>query len=117
MATLTAGYQSIYGSGINVGSDTADGQLINIYAQTQADGADLLLQVNASFDPDQAVGVLLDQRCAINGIQRMGGTYTVTNMTIVTSTSVNLYGIDQTAQPAFTVADNQGNQYQLQQTH
>ena len=116
VATLVAGYQAIYGSGINTNSNTPDGQQINLYAQTQADGSDLLLQVNASFDPDQAIGVLLDQRCAINGIQRQGGTFTVTNITVVTSTSVNLYGLDQTVQPPFTVADNQGNQYQLQET-
>lgn len=116
VATLTAGYQAIYGAGINVDADTPDGQQINIYAQSQADMGDLVLQVNASFDPDQAVGVILDQRCAINGVRRQGGTFTVTNITIVTSQSVNLYGLDQTAQPIFTVQDNQGNQFQLQIT-
>lgn len=116
VSTLTTGYQTIYGAGINVAADTPDGELINIYAQTQADLGDLLLQVNAMFDPDQAIGVLLDQRCAINGLQRQGGTFTVTNITLVTSTSLNLYGLDQTVQPVFTVQDNQGNQFQLQET-
>jgi hypothetical protein len=53
------------------------------------------------FDPDNAVGVVLDQRVAINGIQRQAGTYTVTPITVVTSQSVNLYGLDQDVQPVY----------------
>lgn len=112
----TTAFQTIYGADINLGPSTPDGQLMNIFIQSVLDVEDLIMQVNAMFDPDQAVGVILDQRVAINGIQRQAGTYTVTNITLVLSASVNLFGLDQTAQPVFTVADNAGNQWQLQAT-
>ena len=88
-----------------------------IFIQYIIDLQNLLVQIYNMFDPNQAVGVILDQRVAINGIQRQAGTYTTTNVTLVMSQSVNLYGLDQTAQPVFTVADNAGNQWQLQVTH
>lgn len=113
LSILTAGYQTIYGSDITLSSDTPDGQTINLYIQPTIDNADLLLQIATSFDPDQAVGILLDQRVAINGIQRHAGTFTVTNITIVTNQSVNLYGLDQTIQPVYTLSDNAGNLWQL----
>lgn len=116
VAAFTTAMQTIYGSDINLASDTPDGQMMNIFIQAALDLEDLLVQINNMFDPDNAVGVILDQRVAINGIQRQAGTFTVTNITIVTSQSVNLYGLDQSAQPVFTVADNAGNQWQLQTT-
>lgn len=116
VAYLTAQYQAIYGSDINLDSDTPDGQMMNVYIQMLLDAADLIVQVNNSFDPDAAFGKTLDQRVAINGIQRQEGTYTVTAVTIVTTQSINLYGLDQTVQPVFTVADNAGNQWLLMET-
>lgn len=115
-ANLSAAMQAIYGTSINLASDSPDGQLLNIFIQTVLDTEDLLTQIYNSFNPDNAVGNVLDQRAAINGIQRQAGTFTVTPITIVTSQSVNLYGLDQTAQPIYTVADNAGNQWQLQTT-
>lgn len=116
VAAFTAAMQLIYGSDINLASDTPDGQMMNIFIQAVLDVEDLLLQINNMFDPDNAIGVILDQRVAINGIQRQAGTFTVTNVTLVTSQSVNLYGLDQSAQPVYTVADNAGHQWQLQST-
>lgn len=112
-AFYTAALQTIFGADINIGSSTPDGQLVNIFIQSVLDIEDLITQVYNTFDPDNAIGVVLDQRVAINGIQRQAGTYTTTNVTIVASQSVNLYGINQSAQPIFTVADNAGNQWQL----
>ena len=116
VATFTAAFQSIYGSSINLASNTPDGQMMMIFIQAILDVQDLLAQSFSSFDPNQAIGSVLDQRVAINGITRNAGTYTVTNVTLVLSQPVNLYGLDQTAQPVFTVADNAGNQWQLQAT-
>lgn len=106
--------EAIYGADIVLTPDTPDGQWIGIMAQATIDLEDLLTQIYNSFDPDNAVGVILDQRCAINGIQRRPGTFTITNITIVTSQALNLYGLDQAVQEIFTVADNAGNQFQLQ---
>ena len=110
---FTTAMQTIYGATINIASSTPDGQMIGNYKQQILDLADLLVQIYTSFDPDQAIGVALDQRCSINGIQRQAGTYTITPVTLVTSQTLNLYGLDQSAQPVFTVADNAGNQWQL----
>jgi predicted secreted protein len=116
VTNFTTNYQAIYGSSINLASNTPDGQMMMIYIQTLLDNAQLLQLIYNSFDPDQAVGIQLDMRVAINGIQRQAGTNTITNITLVMSQSVNLYGLDQTAQSVFTVADNAGNQWQLQTT-
>jgi hypothetical protein len=116
VTNLTAALQSIYGASINLASNTPDGQLMNDFIQAVIDLANLLLQINNMFDPDNAVGVILDQRVAINGIQRQAGTYTVTNVTITVSQALNLYGLNQSTQPIFTVADNAGNQWRLQTT-
>lgn len=112
--TMTTAFQQAYGSDINLSSDSPDGQLMNIFIQVILDIQDLVSQVYNSFDPDNAIGTVLDQRVAINGIQRQAGTYTVTPITVVNSQSVNLYGLDQTAQPVYTVADAAGNQWKLQ---
>jgi uncharacterized phage protein gp47/JayE len=113
---FTTAYQTIYGANINLASNTPDAQNIMTFIQAVLDNANYLTQIYNSMDPDQAIGVVLDQRVAINGIQRQAGTFTVTNVTLVLSQSVNLYGLDQTAQPIFTVADNAGNNWQLQFT-
>lgn len=113
LAQYTAAFQQIYGSDINLDSDSPDGQLLNIFIQSILDMEDLLTQIYNGFDPDNAIGVVLDQRVAINGIQRQGGTFTTTNITLVISQALNLYGLDQTAQPVYTVSDNAGNQWQL----
>ena len=113
---FTEQFQQIYGADINLGSDTPDGQLINIIVQVILDLQDLLVQINNGFDPDFAMGNILDQRVAINGIQRQAGTYTVTPITVVNNQSVNLYGLDQDAQDIYTVEDNAGNRWLLQET-
>lgn len=110
---LNEGMKDIYGDDINLDPDTPDGQAINIFAQSVIDNLELIRAVHTSFDPDQAFGKVLDQRIAINGIQRQQGTHTVTDITIVTDRSVDLYGLDQSVEQVFTVQDNAGNQWQL----
>lgn len=116
VAYFTGQYQQIYGPDVNLQSDSPDGQMMNINIQSILDLEDLLVQIYNSFDPDNAIGLVLAQRCAINGIQPQGATSTVTPITVVLSQSVNLYGIDQSVQAPFTVADNAGNAYVLQET-
>lgn len=108
--------KSIYGSDINLEQDSPDAQMVNIFIQVVLDNLELIRQVYTSFDPDQALGVVLDQRVAINGIQRQGGTFSQTNITIVTSQPVTLYGQNQTLEPIYTVEDDEGNQFQLLET-
>lgn len=126
LAYLKAQFIGIYGQDVNLASNTPDGQWLNVMTQVVLDLEDLLVEIYSSMDPDNAVGVTLDQRLAINGVQREAGTYTVTPVTLVTTASVNLYGLDQatflngvqtSGQPVYTVADAAGNQWQLQTTH
>lgn len=110
---LTTAFETIYGVDINVSSDTPDGQIIGIFKQAVLDLEDLLVQIYNGFDPDNANGVVLDQRVAINGIQRQAGTRTLTNITLVIDRALSLFGADQSTNPVFTVADNAGNEWQL----
>jgi uncharacterized phage protein gp47/JayE len=109
------GMYQIYGPNINVDPNSPDGQMINIIAQAKLDMLEYVQQVFTSFDPDQAVGVVLDQRCAINGVFREAGTYTFTPVSVVISnpTSITLPGLDTNPTSPFTVADAAGNQYYL----
>lgn len=113
---LSTAYYAIYGSDSNLASNSPDGQWLNLIIQIVLDLQDLLAQIYNMFDPDNAIGVVLDQRVAINGIQRQPGTFTVTNITLVVSQSINLYGLDQDVQAIYTVSDNAGNKWELQTT-
>ena len=111
---FSAQFRLIYGSDINLEQSSPDGQLMMIFVQAVLDVQDVLLQVYNQFDPDLAVGRVLDQRVAINGIQRQAGTYTITNVTVTTTEStVTLYGLDQVANQIFTVEDDAGNKWNL----
>lgn len=109
----TPGLRAIYGEDINVDSNTPDGQMLNIVAQVARDNLEMIAQVNASFDPDLAVGSILDQRCAINGVFRLGATYTRVMIDIVTSKTVALVGLDTSEANAYKIADAGGAQYAL----
>lgn len=118
-AELEASYKSIYGDDINVGADTPDGQAINIHAQEGIDLREVLADINDGFDPDQAAGRVLDQRVAINGIQRKGATFTTTPVTITVDRSVTLTGMDEAGESldipsgVFTIKDDAGTQFVL----
>lgn len=113
LTDLTTTFKGIYGADINLESSSPDGQIINILVQMFLDYQDLLMQIYNNFDPDNAIGVVLDQRVAINGIQRQAGTYTITNIDITTTEALNLSGLDQTVFPVYTVSDNAGNEWNL----
>lgn len=113
---LRTALEEIYGEEVNLAPDTPDGQLLSIFVQMTLDNAETLKLVNSMFDPDQAVGVLLDMRVAINGIRRRKGTKTITPVTITTNQGVTLYGLDQVDQEVYTVKDNAGTRWQLMET-
>ncbi len=120
IAQFTADFQAIYGADINLDPDTPDGQMMMIFIQSVLDLESLLTQIYNGFDPDLAVGNVLDQRVAINGIQRLGGTYTITPVSITTtlspSQSITLKGLDLHPDDPYTVSDSAGTQYFLQIT-
>ena len=117
---LEANLKSIYGEDINLDQDSPDGQLVGIISQLGVDTRELIEQINAGFDPDQAEGRVLDQRVAINGIKRAGGTYSTTPISITTDRAVNLVGLDSEAselnpevENLYTVKDDEGNEFYL----
>lgn len=117
---LVESWKNIYGEDINVEQNSPDGQLINIFAQGQTDIRELLVQLYNSFDPDNASGRLLDERCAINNVFRRGGTFTTIDITVVTDRTVTLQGLDENFNDpeatGYTIQDNAGNQFILVNT-
>lgn len=117
LSDLTTGLQGIYGSDINVDQNSPDGQLINIVAQACVDIRELAVQINSGFDPDQAVGSILDQRVAINNISRNGGTFTIIPIDITVDRTVTLQGLDASFNDingtGYTIQDDTGNQFIL----
>lgn len=117
---LTQSFINIYGSDINVDQNSPDGQLINIFAQGATSVRELLTNLYNSFDPDNAQGVILDQRANINNISRKGGTYTIVDITLVVNRTVTLIGLDADFNNpngvGYTVQDNAGNEFILVNT-
>lgn len=107
----TPGLLQIYGSDINVASNTPDGQMINIYALSKIDILNLSVAIYDSFDPDQAVGIALDSIAQISGLTRHAGTYTEVAVTVTVSANLNLTGLDTTT--PFTIQDANGNLFSL----
>jgi hypothetical protein len=113
---MAQGLMTTYGPNIDLNPESPDANLINIFCQGQINMLQFGQQVYNSYDPDQAQGIALDLRCAINNVKRRAGTYTQQAITITTNlpTSVvgTLVGLDTSTNP-FTVSDNNGVQYEL----
>jgi uncharacterized phage protein gp47/JayE len=116
VTALEDGFKTIYGDTINLNVNSPDSQMINLFAQAIGDTLDCMTQVYNSFSPETAVGVVLDQRCAINGVARKGATFTRTNVTITVDRPVTLYGIDTNPDAPFKVKDLAANIYALEAT-
>lgn len=112
--------RAAYGDDINLDQNSPDGQLVGIITQIATDLRELLVGINNNFDPDQALGNLLDQRVTINNITRKGGTYTVQPVSITVDRTVTLQGLDAdyalTSGTGYTVQDNAGTQFILADT-
>lgn len=117
VSDLETSFKAIYGSDINLDQNSPDGQIIGILAQQAVDIRELLTSVYNSFNPDRAIGSVLDERVAINNIQRRGGTFTVQPITIVCDRTITLQGLDGNYNDingtGYTVGDNSGNQFIL----
>lgn len=110
-------FLTIYGTDLTQQpSSSPDNQFVNTEIQIILDLQDLLITIYNFFDPDNAIGVVLDQRVTINGIQRQPATFTIQPIHVVVNQGLTLFGLDQDDQPVYTIADQAGNQWQLQQT-
>lgn len=114
---LTTGFEAIYGADTTLTPDTPDGQIIGEITQVIIDQSDLMTNIFNMMDPDQAIGVVLDQRVSINGIQRLGATFTITPVSLTFGQIVpQLQGLDDFPTSPYTVQDEAGNQWQLMVT-
>ena len=117
---LEEGYRAIYGNDIILDSNTPDGQLLNIYAQANRDLLEVLQQIFIGFDVNQAIGIVLDQRVSLLGIQRQGATFTQQQVEITVDRALTLTGLDADATNpdgvGYTVADDTGTQFILLDT-
>lgn len=109
--SVAPGFYQIYGPTINVASNSPDGQMINIFATSKIDMENFGVQIYSAMDPDEAIGIALDNSGAYSGTPRKAGVYTQVIIQVVASTGINLSGLD-TSNP-YTVQDGNGNQYQL----
>ena len=109
--SVAPGFYSIYGSSINVASNSPDGQMINIFATSKIDMENFGVQIYDSLDPDEAIGIALDNSGAYSGTPRKGGVYTQVAIQVIVSMGLNLSGQD-TSNP-YTIQDGIGNQFQL----
>lgn len=107
------GFFTIYGSDINLDSNTPDGQEIGIFALSKKDLLNLATAIWQSKDPNQAVGVDLDACFAYCGISRKGGSYTTVYVTVTATAATTIYGTDQTSNDVFQVQDASGTTYSL----
>lgn len=114
------GYKVIYGNDIVLDSNSPDGQLINIYAQSVRDILEVIAQINAGFDLDQAIGVVLDQRVSLLRIERQGATFSQQQVEITTDRALTLEGLDADANDpdgtGYTVSDDAGTEFILLDT-
>ena len=114
---LNTALRNIYGNEINLDQNSPDGQMVGIYTQAAVDLRELITNAYNSFNPDRAIGRLLDERVVINNIIRKGGTYTITPIDITVDRTVTLQGLDGNFNDingsGFTVQDNAGNQFIL----
>ena len=107
------GFLAIYGSDINIDSNSPDGQMLNIFAESKLDMLNLEVDNYNAKDPDQAVGIALDMCCQYCGIYRKGGSYTQVVVAVTFTSSVTLNGLDNTGTTPFTVSDANGNKFNL----
>ena len=112
-ASITTSLQLLYGTDINLDSNSPDGQMVIIYSQVAIDQREVLLDIYNMFSVENAYGVNLDNLVALNGIYRIGATFTTTPVLITVNQALNLVGQDNLVDTVFTLADTAGFQWQL----
>lgn len=70
LGSLTASFQSIFGSDIYLASDSQDGQMLALWAQTINDGNQADIATYNGYSPTYAQGAALSSQVKINGIRR-----------------------------------------------
>ena len=110
-------FKSIYGENINLESNTADGQWLNILAQQKMDALDFQVQLYNNLDVDSVVGLPQQILYKLNGLTIKDFTYSWVYVNVYVSQNVSLSGLDDDIEnidgTGYTVTDINGNNWIL----
>jgi len=116
---LKTNLQDLYGGDevLNLDSNTPDGQFVEIVAELGTVIRQMITEVYNSCDPSKCTGSVQDSRYQINYLERKAGAFTLQNIAITANKTVSLQGLDNAYNEenvsAFTVSDNNGNNWYL----
>jgi uncharacterized phage protein gp47/JayE len=82
--------KGIFGDDISVGSDTMDGELLGILAESDNALGELGKASYEAHDPAAATGVGLSQLVRLNGIKRTAGRYSTINISFYCDANANI---------------------------
>lgn len=83
LATLQVAMRAIFGDDIDLDADTIDGQTLGIFAESVSNLDQLAEDVYHGFNPNSATGAALSRLVQLNGIRRIGGTYSTVDVLCV----------------------------------
>lgn len=115
IAEIQAALQAIIGANVNFGPESIIQQFIGIFAEREALIWMVAEAVNASKYPSGAEGTSVDNILALNNLQRLQATPTVTNpeplkgSNLITQFGLVLFGTPGTPIPAGSVVKNQAS--------
>jgi uncharacterized phage protein gp47/JayE len=81
--SLRTAIKAIFGDSINLDPDTIDGQTIGIFADSISNLDKLAEDIYHSFNPSSATGTALSRLVQLNGIRRIGGTYSTCDVVCI----------------------------------
>ena len=83
LASLQVAMRAIFGNEIDLDPDTIDGQTLGIFAESVSNLDQLAEDVYHGFNPNSATGAALSRLVQLNGIRRIGGTYSTIDVLCV----------------------------------
>lgn len=117
LAELQDNLKGIYGDNINLESNTADGQWLNILAQQKIDALDFQVQLYNNLDVDSVVGLPQQVLYKLNGLTIKDFTYSWVYVNVTVTQNVTLSGLDADIAnvdgTGYTVSDINGNNWIL----
>lgn len=94
-AELQNNFKAIYGENVNLESNTADGQWLNILAQQKVDALDFQVQLFNNLDVDSVVGLPQQILYKLNGLTIKDFTYSFVYVNVYVTQNVTLTGLDE----------------------
>jgi len=89
-SNLANGFKAVYGEDINLAQDTADGQVVGIFANTTYDLQTHIARIYNALDPDFAEGHELDKILKLIATTRLPSTKSTVDISVEVSKNVTL---------------------------